>query len=395
MRRIFLTALFLLPTTAFAMQQTVWDFRGGQVPVKLKVAGLDAPTATAEGLHLTASQQDGSLIAEMSLQDVPNVLSITLLTAHPTEAKVIWHRRDAPEGVMTQLPIAIPASLNDSPINISMDTFPEWSTGADEIGFTFPKGADVVLRDIVFVHWNLLEQAEEAWRGFWTFDHYLPYSINFVWGPLLSRNPVATADLFSSLPPRARSANWIFYALLLIAGIGLAGHRIARRWKASPSPLMHLRIGNAAPELVALLLCFGALWIFYDIRMGLEMLQYAHTDYSTYISQEPGDRNFRSYLNFYAVEEQSQSATRGEKEYAFLQPQQMPFLSMMRYFTYPALPIAPESPRPDLHTWIVFARDDITVGADGRLTVNGNPLSQPGTIIKQFNDSSFLFQTNE
>ncbi len=386
-------ALCAVPAAAFAMQETVWDFRNRQLPGNWKISGVETPATLPEGMLIRAPSEDGSVITDVALPHPVDAISVTFLSDAQSEAMFLWHVRGTPEGTLVQLPFILPAAQEDRPVTINASAFAQWDPRADEIGFTLPKGSAVLLREIRFMHWNFFERAVEAARSFWKFDVYQPYSINFVWGPLLTFNPLGTQELFTTLPPRGRSANGIFYGLAALAGIALAGHWYARRHAGFESPLSRLRIGHAAPELAAFFLCFGALWVLYDVRMGAEMLSYVHKDATTWITPASGNRTFRGYGNFNDVEELVRPALEGEKEYAFLAPPQSPFLAMMRYFSYPAVPVSPDGPRDDLRTWLVFAREDVTVDAEGRVTVSGTPVSKPGKIVQRFDDVSFLFQS--
>lgn len=374
----------LLPAAAFAMTETVWDFRGARVEREWRVSGLQ-PTPTQGGLQLRAVNQEGSMITTLDLDHPSEVITFTFVNTEPANARLLWHSRSDPPGSFVELPFVVPGGTDEQIVSINVDAFPQWDGYADEMGITLGAGANVILRDIRFAHWNWFEQIGEIWKSFWTFDKLSSFSINFLWGPVITFNPVGTAQLFTTLPPQGRSGNWIFYDLLLLAIVILASLHFFKktpRW-----------IARAGGSVMVLLILFGGLWMMYDLRMGLELLSYAKHDYDTYISQPPGSREFRSYINFNDVMEQSLPILRQDDEFALIIPPQMPVTAMVRYFAYPSIPVAPQGPQDEFRTWLIFHDDAVGVDGEGRLTVNREPWSKPGKIVKDFGDNTFIFQT--
>lgn len=376
------TALFalalLFPLSAFAMRETVWDFRGGNVPSGWKMSGFQAE-ATDAGLHLTA-EGTATMVAEIALPHGAQVVSLSIVNTRTAAAELLWHNPGDPDGIFTQLPFVLPGTNGDTRIvDINVEAFPQWKGRPDTIGFAMPQGADLLLQQMHFQQWNLFERMREAFKSFWTFDRWTPYSINFLWGPMLAFNPVAAKEIFWSLPPRGTSASYAFYGAAIAAAIGCILHRVFRKGKRN--------------ELVAFFLCVAALWGLYDIRMGAELLSYAKNDYDTYISQPRGQRPFRSYEYMIDFAEEAATAARGETSIAVLQ-RSIPIVAMLRYFAYPAVPHEADAPSDDA-VWVVFDRPDVAVGDDGRLTVDGVPFSAPGKIVRRYDPNSFIFTISE
>lgn len=382
MRRMFLTAfLLLLPAMSFAMEETVWNFRDGQLPGSWRISGLDLPTSTSDGLHVTASTGDGSMISDVKLSHPTEVVSLTFLSAVNTQAQFLWHQRDKPNGVFTQLNISIPAGEMEQTLQLNVDAYPQWDRSTDVIGLVFPKGTNLLLREIRFSHWNTLEKIAETWKSFWRFEAMTPMSINFLWGPVIAYNPLGTAELFSTMPPRGRSGNWIFFGAILLAACGCIGYGIWKKRKESAVVLFFLGI--------------SILWIGYDIRMGLELLSYARHDYVSYLTAPEGQRTFRTFLNFNDMLEQSLPLLHNEEKFAFLTSPGSPVLPMLRYFALPAEAVVPTGPRSDLHLWFLFSGDNVTIGSDNRIHVNGVPWSGTGKVLKSIDGTPFLFETNQ
>lgn len=388
LRIMLLTAtLLLLPAGAFAMQESVWSFRGKQLPGEWRIGGIAAPVTTENGLHVTATGQGGSMISTLALPHPTEVLRLVYISGVAAPVKLLWHRRGDPEQILVELPFTLPPSVGSQILDINLDAYPQWDRRADTIGFTFGAGTDIVLQEMRFGHWNMLEKAREAAKSYWIFDSMSPMSINFLWGPVITFNPIATHDLFSTSPPQGRSGNWLFFVALALIAAGIAASTLmARRgWRWippwGPVPLF--------------LLCFAVLWILYDVRMGLELLSYARTDYATWVFAAPGERELRNYLDFNDIMEQSLPTIRGEERFALVRSPLAPVTAMVRYFALPAIAEEPSGPRDDLRVWLVMRGENVDLDTGGRLTVDGIPWSRPGTVLQRFEKGSLLFRTNE
>lgn len=376
----------LIPITTMAKQETVWDFRGSQLPGEWQLAGLDVPETTAEGLHLTASKEDGTVISALKLPHAIHSISLVFITGIGTEAQFGWHRSDMEPGLFTQLPFTIPASPVEQRIDLNFDTVREWDARVDQIGVTLPKGADLYLREIRFTRWSLMERVTSAWKSFWTFDKLGAISINFVWGPVMVFSPTAVGHVFDKMPPEGRSGMWVGYLLLIVAAV-IAGTR--ELWK---NTLPRLRVPGA---LILFFLLFAGIWAVFDVRMGLEMLGYARHDYETYLSPPPGERAFRTFLNFNDAVDRTMPYVKGAESLALLTTRETPIRDMLRYFVFPTEVIEAQGPDIDQRFWFVFHRSDAAVDAKGRLTVGGVPWTASGGILKQFDSTSFLFRTSQ
>jgi hypothetical protein len=247
------------------------------------------------------------------------------------------------------------------------------------------------LQTIQLQRWSLAEKIGEAWHSFWTFDNYRPYSINFLWGPLFTSNPVGRSQLFTTLPPKGWSANRLFLTILGVVALLLFLHwwLIAKRGQR---PLLRTLPAGISGHLVLFFMVFAALWLVLDLRMGMEFLRYVKTDYTAYIAKPAGEKLFRDHRNFEDVMQQSLPVLQQQPRYLFLGPSQTPFLARMRYFTFPSVPVEEGQNEQDVHTILVFERPDIAMDSQNRLTQDGQVMTSPGKILQRFSDQSFLFQ---
>ncbi len=216
----------------------------------------------------------------------------------------------------------------------------------------------------------------EAGKSFWTFDAYRPYSINFLWGPQIGFTEYERGRLYAALPPTYESGTFavnvfLTATLILIVGVGLL--------RKTPHRLLMLRSAS---------LLFVA-WIIMDIRMGSEFLSWVGHDHRTYIGADSNERTFRDRGRFYDFAEYAKQFLVNRDEYVFFARQPWPYLGNIRYLTYPSIP-GIDYKNDD--TWVVYDRPDMTVDADNRITISGEPVTPPGTMLGRFDASSFVFR---
>ena len=80
-----------------------------------------------------------------------------------------------------------------------------------------------------------------------------------------------------------------------------------------------------------------------------------------------------------------------QEKYIFIATHRWPFLGLMRYYTYPNIPVDPLQAE-ETDTWIVYRRPDFTIDARGRLTSDGIAFSSPGKVLHEFEKGTFVFR---
>ncbi len=387
-RLLFGSLLLALPLCASAKQSTVWNFQDvtdlrsvGQ----WTVTNWDRPNLTPEGLHIQ-TPRDGKMVRQGGASHRTDEIRLTFTHVRPTEALLLWHPRGTPADQLIQMPFSIDGQSDPDTVSIDLSSIPQWDTHTDKIGFALPAGADVTLMNITMIGYNPVERLWAGLRSFWTFDTFRAYTINFVWGPILRWTETGRQNIFLTLPPIGRSGNWVFYLTLACAACIIAVHW--RRTRAQEKPSLWQR-----PLLLSLLV-IAACWLTYDIRMGTEMISYAVHDVQTSILPPPEQRTFRAYEKFFTVVEQSLPAIQEQKHFAFVGPDNSPFISRMRYLAYPSIPVETGDSLEGVTTWLIFSRDDITVDDQGRLLQNGKVLVPSGKILERFSGNSFLYRSN-
>lgn len=229
------------------------------------------------------------------------------------------------------------------------------------------------------MRWSLTEKLSEAARSFFIFDEYRPYSINFLWGPMLALNPTERHAVFQDLPPQQIYAMYILnIGLLITLGIIILIVSVRR----TPD---RKRVTAKAFGFVVL-----TVWILMDLRMGSEFLTWVNHDRTRYISATREERSFRDRGQFYDFAEAVKPFVSDRTSYVFFAQQAWPYLGNMRYLTYPSIPgINVEED----DTWVIYDRPDLKVSAEGQITVSGDPVSKTGRILFDYGEGSFVFRT--
>lgn len=382
--RLLLGSLLLFfPLFAHAEERTVWDFSQGTVPGRWTVRDFAEATMIEGGLHLKTGATEGLLWRTANLTHPIDVVTIKVSSRSLTQAALLWHQRGDEEGILTKLLFVFPASETPLEIDIVPGTIKSWDPETPEIGFEFPTGSDVLLQEVRLRRWSPAEKFVEAWKSFWTFDTYRPYSINFLWGPLLATSPPARALLFQHLPPRASSAVRLFYLALLLAGFIGAIALFSTK-------------GNARVRRIVLrstaLLAIG-LWLLFDLRMGAELLSYAANDVGTHVLPPPGKKTLRNYGRFYDVLAQARPSLTAVPRYGLIADEQTPYYQNLRYYTYPSLPVLPEANEPGLTLLFAVERPDLRIVGDRILKEDGKELARDGRLLLDFGSGTFLYGT--
>ncbi|OGJ58905.1 hypothetical protein A2635_01770 [Candidatus Peribacteria bacterium RIFCSPHIGHO2_01_FULL_51_9] len=372
---------FAIP--AHAAQLTEWSFLDGEIPGRWEVSDIKPnPTPSPQGLQIK-TVSEGTMTQRMRLSH--GIDSIVLRASAPvdTEAKLLWHQRNTPDGTMVEFPFVIPGGGIPVKIEFNVAPYPQWDPWTDQMGFVFPSQAELTIHTIQFVGFALWEKAIEGWRSFWDFDRYTPYSINFVWGPLMTFNPIARRYLYTTLPPLAHSWNWVFYGAIAGAAFFLLLHYVRHR---SPR--------TASRNCILFFSLFFSLWIFYDIRMGSEWIHHFVTIYRDYWTAPLEERTFREHKRFYDFVEAAIPYIQQQDKYIFIGQYRWPYLGAIRYLTFPAIPTFPEQATFGIRTWVVFDRPDITLNEQNRLMMEGKSVTEPGELLLKFDEGSFVFRTS-
>lgn len=374
-------ALAALPVRASAERSTEWSFENQALGAGWQIGGEPALTATREGLRIET--RAASLFGrDPKLIHAADVLRIEYSAEEPVEGFIYWHERGRDAEDLTKVPLLFSVTEGMGTVATDMNRYGAWERRTDFVGIGLPPESAITIRRISLIGWNPVEKFAEGLRSFWTFDVVRPSSVNFLWGPHIAWNPIARGQLFRITPPQADSANWYLYGALLL-GAGWAVYRAKRRPAAARAALL---------SFVALA---AGMWLLYDLRMGAEFFAYAQRDYHTYWSREIGRRTFRerSFFNDFADSVAGLVADR--REYIFVAPYRWPYLGLVRYHTYPALPAQPDDANiATVDTWVVYDRPDFTVNAKGELTSGGFAVSRPGTVLHEFDEGTFVFRTN-
>lgn len=374
---LFSLVIVLLPSGGYAATVEQWNFLGSQVGPEWRVKGQSETKAEVGGLHIIA-KSDTRIFREIRHRNPIDGIAITYRAAETLEAALVWHAADMEENAVTKLSFMMDASATPVTVKIDARWFPEWDPHPITLGIEVPKGSDIQIQSIDLLHWTLWDRMKNSLRSYWTFDTFSPYSINFVWGPVFSENPIATEQLFLELPPHGVFANVVWYLLLLTLVI------FAFLWKK-------IRAWSTLPRLLLLIAC-GSLWILSDLRMGTELLFSAVRDLEHHWYEPEEFRTFRERADFPIFLSHVLPLLEDRGRYIFLTQYPYPLLGIMRYKTYPAAPVGPEAAAEGLDTWVIYARPDMGVNDAMQLTKDGEAVTSPGTILYEKGPGNFVFR---
>lgn len=382
MRRIstFAAVAFLaLASVAHAEDIDFWNFRG-QMPRETKVNGLTNVETIDEGLRVQTTT-DGLLVWP-ALTAPAEVLSIRARVNRPLDVSFVWQPTTAEQGLYQ-----IPFTLQNGKTDVILSDYASWDPQAEAIGIAFKAGSEVVIEEMEFRHWTPMERLIEGWKSFWTFDEFRAYSINFLWGPLVTGNSPARMMMFENLPPFAWSITRYFYGALIITGIIalIIGFIFKRR---------ALGLGIFATV-------FVCLWLLFDVRMGAEILSYVKDDISTYVTKEGGEQTLRTHGNMYAVLNDMLPSIREEEKFMLMFVGGSPFYPNLRYMAYPSVAVLDGQDRTGVKLWAIFDRPDFSIDAQGRLVRTADPsifpggrevLTGTGKMVLDYGAGTFLFK---
>ncbi len=369
-------AMFAVTPQAFAMQTQTFDFRSGQVNAQWKGIGPIEMQQQAEGIVLRTGAGTGFIVTTTQPKFLGQGISIIASTQDSVDLFFVWVYTSQ-NGQSYELPFSLEAGASQQE-TLSMTGDVNWRRGEKQIGIAVPPNTTIRLEAIAIHHWNFLGKGWEAFLSFWHFDSYRPYTINFLWGPQISFTGIDRSQLFAFVPPPYPSGTYIAYGLIVI----LLGYFGVRSFKKAP--------GDRKPWFAKrALIVILALWMIFDARMGSEFLSWTVSDIGSYISAPPSIREFRDRSDFYDFAAFAKPLVADRGTYLFFAEQQWPYLGNMRYLTYPSIP-GIDIEKDD--TWAIYHRPDMVVDSNNQLSIGGEPLTVPGTILGRFDDTSFIFR---
>lgn len=358
------------------MQTETYDLRAGLVNARYEGKGTITMKQEANGILLSTGDGTGILLTSGLPGFMPEAASLFLAAARDTEVRFVWTRVG---NAFSSVTFRVPAG-NTLPISFSLRQQPQWKPTLESVGLLIPPRSQILLNRMDFIRWSWGEKLTEAVKSFFIMDKYRPYSINFVWGPLLALNLIEEHAAFHNLPPQQISATFALNIGLLAVLPLLA---LWARFRKPPE----MRIRFVIRNFIIILL---TAWVLMDLRMGSEFLSWVSADRASYIAAPAETRTFRDRDRFYDFAAFVKPYVFDRGSYAFFAQEAWPYLGNMRYLTYPSIP-GINVDRDD--TWVIYSRPDIGVNDAGQVTIDGQAVSAPGKILARFNQASFVFRT--
>lgn len=353
-----------------------FDFGEERMNARWEGTGQIDGTLHSNGVLLRTTTDTGAMLTTALLPFSPDTVRLTVSADAPGSLYIVRTESTDAEGTVTMLQKEIAFSVATMQELIAPLDGAMAAEGRADLGILLPPETHVLVHDLAFSTTPWWERGIEGVRSFWAFDAYRPYSINFLWGPLLAWTPGTRAALWKRIPPPELPATYIANMLILGAVILLLfiGWRTGKRRRMRH----HLLI----------LLCCA--WILFDLRMGSEYLRWVADDHAWFLTANRAEAEFRDRSHFYDFVAALRPLLSDRERYIFMAPREWPFLGNIRYLTYPAIP---SNAVHDDDTWVIFDRPDVTLGEDHRLWNEGAPISTPGEVLLAFATGSFVFRT--
>ncbi|TSC79975.1 MAG: hypothetical protein G01um101425_452 [Candidatus Peregrinibacteria bacterium Gr01-1014_25] len=381
--RFCLLVLLLVPLTALAERVVRWDFRNPADVIQWNATVTSAVSSTADGLLIRPVGRTVTVFHKGEFPHRIDSMRFTMAAPRGAQGLFLWHIPGTAENEVIQLPFVIQPSVTPMQQMLPLEQIHNWDPRADVIGFAFDAGTEVLLIDVQGMHWSFDERLIEAWKSFWTFDVFTRYSVNFLWGPVLTFTPSARAMLFTQLPPFGWSFNRVLLPFLVVIVAATIVWARVRRSPRETSRAALIAIG-----------CITGAWLLFDVRMGMELLSYAKRDFTTFVMRPLGQRELRYMEDFHDVLDISVTLVDGKKRIGFVSDPRYLLDSAAAYAFYPALVTKTDADQSGIDTWLVYRQPLARVTPSGQLMLDAQPLSPAGGRITQhFGPASFLFTT--
>lgn len=366
----------LLPMTCEAAKTTTWNLMNIEKLVGWNTNNLTTVNLIPQGLAVS-TQTQGQLVKVSNIKHHVDKVGITYISPTGGNGVFFWRARGMAEDEVFQIPMTFTPSTTQQKVILDMSEVTKWDAQSDRIGFVLNAGTQLILQEMSFSGPGLIDKVIYPLKTYFKFDVTHAYSINFLWGPLMTYSQEQLDSMYTQVPPSGDSWNKVFY-VLLAAGLVLV--------------LLLKKLLNKN-VIVAFFICTAALWLVYDLRMGSEFISFARTDVRTWWSKPLELKDFRDRSSFTAFAQTAAAFTEDKEQYVFIASHGWPFWGSMQYEAYPAIPVSYEKDTTGIDTWIIFNRKDITTNEEGRLMLKGEPISPPGDIMMNFQPGAFVFVT--
>lgn len=375
---LLLLAILFVPLSANAKTETTWDFNNPDTLSAWDGKGISAFNMTEDGLILQATEQ-AHMTRPISLGHDIQEVYLRYRSERHTEARLLWHQKGAAANAYVELPFMMERAVEPKEIWFDVTNYSQWDPQTDRIGILLPPGSKVELQKMVFAEYSLFDKIWIGLKSLAKPDAYRAWSINFLWGPRLGTTEAERMNLFMQKPPRGLSVNVILY---VICGL-LLGWFLLK---------MHRKILTRQLATVGFLLCFGVLWIGYDLRMGAELIGYAVDDAQSYWFAEPSERTFRERDDFNAFVEEIAPKLKKHDYYTFMTPNMQTLSSIIRYSTFPSLPVSIQNANANVTAGVFLREPDLDQNIAKQIVRRGLPISPPGEITVKRAPHTFLFE---
>src|SRR3989344_4390175 len=213
---LFATLLFV-PSLCAAESVTTWNMMNQDKVEGWKATNITSVQLTPGGLAIS-TQTRGQLVKAAKIRHDVDSISITYASAAGAQGVFFWHAKGMPPTEAYQIPIAFRPSATSEQLVLDMSRVREWDTAKlDSLGFALDAGSQITLQSVELSGPGLLDKIVYPAKSFFLFDNMQAYSINFLWGPLMTYGEEQMQRLYSQVPPLGKSSNPVFYAVIFLA----------------------------------------------------------------------------------------------------------------------------------------------------------------------------------
>ncbi len=374
---VFLFTLLLMPAAAKA-GSTVWNMEGIEKLEGWNHKNFSSIGLTPDGLVIRTSEQ-GQLARQGNIRHKVDTIAITYSSPSGANGIFFWQPRHLSGNNAFNIPMNFSPSLQTTTMVLDVSNIKEWDPSSTLIGFNFNAGTNITLKKIEFSGPSFIDTFKSSLHSIFVFDEYKSYTVNFLWGPRLVPRMEFVDKLYHKAPPYGTSWNTVLYYILAVAF--LVSFIVFRKKHTN-----WLRVFIAV---------FAVFWLMYDARMGAEIVQYAKTDWKEWWSKPIEMRIYRDRSSFPVFTELAASMIEEDDAYALITKTGWPYFGMMRYETYPTLPLSTSDDLSNVRHWFVYRMPNVRINEENRITLDGEAISPPGEVLLLFEKSSFMFRTTQ
>ncbi|MDP7069145.1 MAG: hypothetical protein QF815_01355, partial [Candidatus Peribacteraceae bacterium] len=188
------------PTVCAAESSTTWNLMNQKQVEGWNANGFDNAQLIDEGFAIK-SNAPGQIMKVSKIRHAVDRIGISYITPTGASGQFFWRPKGMDGSEVYQIPLTFEPTVVTQKIILDMSQVSEWDARSDRIGFALDGGIEFVLQSIDFTGPTGGESLTYPFKTFIVLDRARPYSINFLWGPLMTYSKDQYLSLFLQIPP--------------------------------------------------------------------------------------------------------------------------------------------------------------------------------------------------